>query len=706
MRTLAALIGIALAGPAPVAAQVQCILTGNPLQLRTEGLAEPLGETVVRCSGGAPFAPWNGSVQAFTSTQLANRTAGEFLEEVTLWQSSAGVWQPRTDLRARHVGPNSFVFENVAAAFDAGGQLAWRLTGVRAESAPQVQIFLSLQGNPQLLVPTPSVIAGRGLGVSLGAASQAAPAIPAPAPPEGIDFAGLMASGAPFVTTRFTEAAPDVFRPRSTLFETGSRILIRFGNVPAGSLVFAPAAIAGSNALQPTGAGNLGVAAAGGQWAAQGAGSLLLSLVTGARPDGSGGALAFQPKPGLNVLTQALPLDSHAGQPYAVYEVLDAAPAALESAQFPAWIFAPGGCCGSGVNVVDSHVSLGPVSSVRGLSDAAPLPRFGENAAAADCAWLDDCTAAYFPRLLVTPLSGTDFAAPAGAGPQYGFVSVRNDGGGLLRWRVRAATDDGGNWLKASPEAGVERATVRYDLLAAALEPGVYTGSVTVLAVGSPGEFKIPVRFTVTAPLPPPEPPPVVRDVVKAGNRLPGPVAPGSLALVLGEHFGAGPSVTAGGLPAKVLAAADNELLILIPPALDWTLGRAPVVVDRAGRRSAPWGVELAPLAPAILFAWNEDSDERNGPGAPVTAGKILRLYVTGLDRALGRVTVRLHDRDNLELLDPSGVEPLEGAVILRFQVPEDLPAMSTSVLVCGRTENGAAPRCAEPLDVWLSAQP
>ena len=89
-----------------------------------------------------------------------------------------------------------------------------------------------------------------------------------------------------------------------------------------------------------------------------------------------------------------------------------------------------------------------------------------------------------------------------------------------------------------------------------------------------------------------------------------------------------------------------------------------------------------------------------------MAAGKILRLYVTGLDRALGRVTVRLHDRDNLELLDPSGVEPLEGAVILRFQVPEDLPTMSTSVLVCGRTENGAAPRCAGPLGVWLSAQP
>lgn len=701
MKVLRIATVVALAAAAPVCAQVQCVLTANPSQLRVEGLAEPLGDVVLRCSGGTPFSFWTGSLQVFTSTMLANRTNGPMLEEVALAQSLSGQWQVRPELRARWLTANSFVIENVAAGFDENGQLGLRLSGVRAEAAQEVLLFISSLGNPQLLLPTPQVVVGRALGVSLGATSQAAVALASLPPPEGVDFGWLMYSGIPFVTTRVTEGAPAVFHKAANTFETGTRIIVRYQNTPAGAQVLAPAAVAGSTALQPTGGGNLGLPVSGGLYLAQMNGALLLSFVEGAKPDGSGGSLAFQPQTGINALSRVLPAARDGGVPYVVYEVLDSASGSLETAQFPAWIIATGNCC-QGV-IVNSEVSLAPVSKERGLSGDAPLPRFKANTAGPDCELLNDCGAAYLPQLFVRSVSSQEFTAASGSGPQYGYLIVSNEGGGLLRWLASAKTDSGGEWLRASPGLGVNRATVQYVVMAANLAPGVYTGAVTLRAVGSSGEFSFPVRLTVTAPLPPPEPMPVVRDVVKAGNRHPGPVAPGSLAIVLGENFGSAPAVQVGGLPAQVISAAANELLIEIPPALDPAIGRAPVIVDRSGRRSAPWGVEIAPVAPAVLFAVNEDGGERNTADNPVLVGRGLLLSVTGLALADGRVSVRIHDRDITKLLDTSLLAPMTGAVLISFVVPEDLPAMSTAVLVCGSAGSGPSV-CAEPFDVFLTA--
>jgi uncharacterized protein (TIGR03437 family) len=701
MKVLKLAAVIALAAAAPAAAQVQCMLTANPSQLRVEGLAEPLGDVVLRCSGGTPFSIWTGSIQVFTSTLLANRTNGPMLEEVALEQSLSGQWQVRSELRARGLTANSFVLENVAAGFDENGQLGLRLSGVRAEAAQEVLLFISSLGNPQLLLPTPQVVVGRALGVSLGATSQAAAALPTLAPPEGADFGRLMSSGIPSVTTRVTEGAAAVFHKSANMFETGTRILVRYQNTPAGAQVLAPAAVAGSTALQPTGGGNLGLPFSGGLYLAQPNGALLLSFVEGAKPDGSGGSLAFQPQTGINALSRVLPAARDGGVPYAVYEVLDSVSGTLESAQFPAWIIATGNCC-QGV-IVDSTVSLAPVSKERGVSSDAPLPRFKANTAGPDCVLLNDCEAAYLPQLFVRSVSPQEFTVPSGSGPHYGYLIVSNEGGGLLRWLASAATDSGGEWLRTSPALGVNRATVQYVVSAANLAPGVYTGTVTLRAVGSNAEFSFPVRVTVTAPLPPPEPAPVVRDVVKAGNRLPGPVAPGSLAIVLGENFGSASTVRVGGLPAQLVSASVNELLIEIPPALNPASGRAPVIVELGGRRSAPWGVEVAAVAPAVLFAVNEDGGERNTADNPVLSGRGLLLSVTGLALTNGLVSVRIHDRDITKLLDTSVLTPMMGAVLISFVVPDDLPAMSTAVLVCGSAGGGPSV-CAEPFDVFLTA--
>lgn len=142
--------------------------------------------------------------------------------------------------------------------------------------------------------------------------------------------------------------------------------------------------------------------------------------------------------------------------------------------------------------------------------------------------------------------------------------------------------------------------------------------------------------------------------------------------------------------------------MIEVPPALDPAIGRAPVRVDRGGKISAPWGVEIAPVAPAVVLAMNEDDGKLNSAEDPVRTGSALALLVTGLRLAVEPVFVRIHDRDIEEFLRMDGVEEPAGVRLLRFIVPEDLPAMSTAVLVCGRAEPDGELICAQPHDVYL----
>jgi hypothetical protein len=686
-------------------AVVQCQLSGVPLEMRAHGLAEPVGEVVLRCMGGAPFSSVEGTFQLAISSLVANRPDQGYLNEAGVALDLNGTWQPLFGVRARLLEPNSVVFDPFVTSFDANGQLGLRFSGVRSETRNEVIALVGFSGNPQLPVPVATVVVGRGTGIGLGAVSTATIPRASPELPPDVDFAALVNLRAPFITTRFTESGAAVLRPRANQHEGGVRVVVQFPGVPEGGRVFVPAAIAGSSALQPTSGGNLGAPPAGGQYMALPAATLVLSLIRGADPDGVGGNQVFFPLPSINTLDRVEPAEFVDGLHYAVYEVLDANQGQLESAQFPAWVVMPPDWRAGGP-VLRSQVSIGPVSDARGAQALAPVPRFAANVAANDCGLVNDCAAPYFPHLRVTPITPTEFTAPAGSGHQIGNVIVENTGGNLLEWVVTVRYMNGADWVRFFPAAGVDRATVRYDVLPAALAPGEYRAELVITGAAGAGVSVTPIVLRVTEPLPPAEPPPVVRDVVKAGNRLPGPVAPGSLAIVLGEGFTGESSVIVGGIPARVLLAEPGELLIEVPPAIDPALARAPVVVDRGGLQSTPWGVELAPVAPAVLFALNEDDGERNGAGFPVMAGRVLQLYVTGLMLAVEPVFVRIHDRDIEDLLREDGFEQAESARLLRFIVPEDLPAMRTAVLVCGRAAEGAEAVCAQPFDVYLEEAP
>ena len=56
----------------PASADMQCNLTGVPLQVSSEGLAEPLGAILLQCGGGPPNGVLTGSFQIFISRRVAN----------------------------------------------------------------------------------------------------------------------------------------------------------------------------------------------------------------------------------------------------------------------------------------------------------------------------------------------------------------------------------------------------------------------------------------------------------------------------------------------------------------------------------------------------------------------------------------------------------------------------------------------------------
>jgi hypothetical protein len=143
------------------------------------------------------------------------------------------------------------------------------------------------------------------------------------------------------VTTRITETGPAVLRPKGTQHESATRVVVTFAGVPKEGRVLVPRGVAGSNALQATSAGNLGIPASPGLHLPQPSPSLMLGLVSGADPNGLGGVPAFELIPGLNLLGPVAVSDERNGLHYAVYEVLDANNGTLETAQFPAWIVMP-----------------------------------------------------------------------------------------------------------------------------------------------------------------------------------------------------------------------------------------------------------------------------------------------------------------------------------------------------------------------------
>jgi uncharacterized protein (TIGR03437 family) len=248
--------------------------------------------------------------------------------------------------------------------------------------------------------------------------------------------------------------------------------------------------------------------------------------------------------------------------------------------------------------------------------------------------------------LTVTPAELT-FTAPAD--PQQ--VTVGGTAG--LVWTAVPNTDSGGTWLAVSPASGVSPGAFEVTAHGDDLEPGSYTGRVTVSAAGVAARV-IPVRFEVPAP-----PPPIVLEggVVSGASFVGGGIVPGEIISILGGHLGpregvAGEvdpdtgalprtlgrvTVRIGGVEAPLLFVRNDQINAQVPYEIAGS-GATELTVEHRTAVSERVVLRVLEAKPAIFTrggaagqaaALNQDGSP-NGPGNPAAKGSVLQLFLTG----------------------------------------------------------------------------
>ncbi len=702
VRSLVLLLGFS----AVCAAQgLLCNSAAVPVTVRVEGLSERMGDIVITCSGGAAGATVTGNLTLFQSVYITNRLSGDDRLDVSLTIDSGSGAAP-ANVPATQMSASSLVFNGLSFRLSAAGGAILRLSNLRGAAfqrgsadARTITVTIGFNGTPSLAFAQTQVTVGLTAPGLLASSSSATIFCVGSPLPEELNLAGLYKAGTRFHSTRVTEGWADAFQKRSPGLDIGTRVMARYSGLPAGARLFAPDYVAGSSAAQPTAGGDMGVPASGGRYAA-GSGTMLLGRVRFTDPSGAAGAAPAMPGP----LGATLAFDSvseveiQGGSALVVYEVLDSNSALQESAQWPTFLAVPRTGDGS-TATARQEIMLAPVSTVATASSVDPIPRFAPVAPPSDCTALGDCRSSYFPSLLVDapPLR---FTASAGGYYVIEYFRVLNQGGGLLNWSISVNYKNGSGWLRIDPMSGLDGATVRVDALPEKLAPGLYEATLTVDAGAFAGSRTLAVTFTVTQPAPVP---PAVRSVVNGASFQPAPVVPGSLATIFGSKLaGREVVVTLDGMAARVLFNSDTQINLLAPEGL---LGRtsAQLVVRVDGISSAPQTVTVAAAAPAIFGTLNQDSSLNTlSNAAPV--GTIVQIFATGLPLAqAGTILASVHDREAGVPIYGGPAPGLAGVQQVNLLIPDDLPAMTTDVRVCGVPAGAPAERiCSPPSRITL----
>ena len=682
---------------------VFCVTSAKPLIVRSEGLAERVGEIIYDCSG-QPGTVVTANLTVSLNVNLTNRlSSGNTLTGVILTVDS-GTGPQAQPIQPVLMGPSALVFHGVSFTLSSKGTAEIVISDIRANAtqAGQNVALLAFLGvsHTSLALTTATVTVGapqRGLYSSLSSSlvcTQAGSPLP-----DTISFTNLILNHTVFASTRVTEGFAAAFEPRGGYSnlnaDSGERIIVRYSGFPQGARLFVPDVVAGSDALQPTAGGDFGLPASGGAYTQSQSGSLLLARVAGADTNGAGGGPVFFPAfagPGPFTFDTVTELPLVNGAAYVVYEVVDADPSRLESAQFPTFLgLAPSG---SGVaSLTTETVAMAPLSNVSVATTSDPLPRFIPIAPLPDCSLIGDCGASYYPILSIL---NTPFQYKAAAGAfDLNYLYIHNTGAGVLQWTVTAVYPPGQptGWLLINPSSGINNATVRVDATAANLQPGTYTANLVVDGGPLAGSQKIPVTFSVGPAPPPPAPQVQVTRVVNAASFAAVPVVPGSLVSLMGSGF-SGKSVTVAfdAQPATVLFSNATQINVMTPSNLAASTSKVTVTVD--GASSTPITVNVAQFAPAIFKSavLNQDwtvNDTNNG--AP--SGSVIQIYATGLS-GNGTITGRIGDRVIAPLY--AGPAPgFPGVQQINLQIPSDLSSMTTDVYVCGATvDNPGSPVC------------
>jgi uncharacterized protein (TIGR03437 family) len=679
------------------AATLTCVPSASPLLVHGEGITERTGDIIFTCTGGTPSAVLNINLSLFLNVNITNRltsAASNTLTGISLTADNGS--GPQTiPSPATLSGLGTLVFNGASFTLSSTGSATLTIAGLRGaanfldfDPTKSIQVSIGVNPSTNFALTNSQLGVGRpthGLYVAFSGelvCTQAG----SPLPQNTASFASFIASGATFTSTRVTEGYANSFAPKSDPqnlnADTGTRILVQYSGFPAGARIFVPTVVAGSDATQPTAGGDLGLTVSGGKYTPGSSSSLLLSFVPYTDANGAGGTPAYLPGlPGSGTVT----LDSMSevtltnGSGVAVYEVVDANPSIQESAQFPTFLFAA--LSGNGTSTTTSeNVSLGPISTVQTATATDPIPRFQQITPPADCSIVGDCSAQYFPSLVV-PESTLNYTAQAGGVGQTNYVQVQNPGGGLLQWTASVSYLSGSGWLNVSPTQGQNDGTIRVDALPGTLAPGTYQATLTINAGPLAGTSNVAISFVIAAPS---VQPPSVLSAVNAATFATGPLTPGSIATLTGTQFSSqNISVTFNGLPSQVLFSNATQINLIVPAGLAGKTS-AQLVVTVNGSASAPLTVNLAAFGPGIFTNGiaNQDNSVTSAQ-QPAAPGSVIQIYATGLS-GTGVITANIGTEVVTEPYYAGPAPGIPGVQQIDLILPADLTGNTVNVSVCG----------------------
>jgi uncharacterized protein (TIGR03437 family) len=683
--------------------------------VRGEGLTERFGSIVFQCSGFVPSSTVSGNITAFLTVSVTNRVdANNNALDAVLSVDTGGGLTP-TAIPGKIAG-NNITFQGLSIAVPANGNFNVQISNIRGaafQSGPTAPHQLNVLISAPFAVNQSSVtVASVQTGLFSTQNSAGIYCVGSPVP-STVTMSNLFSAGTAFASTRLTEGFGTAFLPRGAGDDAGTRFIISYSGFPAGASIYVPTFIAGSSAMVPTAGGDLGLPQNTGAYV-PGSGTLLLSFVQFADSTGAGGFVTgFS---GSLDTVEQVPLTNGSG--YAVYEVSDANPNALESAQFPTFIAiarvtAPA--------TASETVSFAPKSTVIAASATAPVPRFAAGVPPNDCSLVGDCNANYYPKLTASTV-GLNLTATAGAFSNNAYIAVDNAAGGTLNWSANVLYNQGSDWLNLSPSSGTNNGTILVNANTKGLAAGNYTATITVDGGPLAGGASFPVTLTVKAAATGSGTTSgtgsgtgtgagsgttgntiTVSSVVSAASFASAPLVAGSLTTLMGSNLaGKSVAVTFDGNPATLLYTGASQINLQVPSTVaSETTSNMVVTVDGA---TATQSVPVSPAWPAIFNpgVLNQDGSV-NGPAAPAAAGQVLQIFLTGMpDNA--PVTVVAGNQSGIQPLYAGAAPGLSGVQQVNVAVPAGAgggsTAASTAVAICASA--GARQFCSTGIPVYV----
>ena len=258
-----------------------------------------MGDILFDCSGGTPGTSFNGNLTFFLTVNVTNKLLANNTVDAPL-TVDIGSGPVPANVPAQLFAPNAIAFNGLSFTVPPSGKVTLRITNLRGDAhqlgQPELPILVYATFNPGNNVALGSdqftvAVAEPGLltqSSSSGVRCNGSPL------PSVITLANLFDRGTAFFSTRVTEGFAAAFQTKDAFSDTGTRIMVRYSGFPAAARLFVPDFVAGSDAVQPTAGGDLGLTASGGQYAPSATGSLFLIRVTGADENGAGGRSRFR----------------------------------------------------------------------------------------------------------------------------------------------------------------------------------------------------------------------------------------------------------------------------------------------------------------------------------------------------------------------------------------------------------------------------